>query len=114
MNNKYDTWEGRRALTDNATNNSGPLAEAARQLMGLDQLSEAVTLGILAGDDAFLKEIISLASAEGNFFIFNAAFIRLKDQSLDRSLVKTLKEAAEKSGKGLYAEQATAWLEANQ
>ena len=113
MSKKYNTWEGRRALTDNSSKNPEILTEAARELMGINYLFEAAALGAKAGNDALLKEIIELASAEGNFFIFNAAFSNLKDQTVDRGLIQTLKEVAEKNGKGLYAEQAVAWLEAN-
>ena len=113
MSKNNNTWEGRRALTDNSSKNPALLTAAARDLMGLSQLSEAVALGAKAQDDTLLKEIIDLASAEGNFFLFNSAFNNLKEKTVERGLIQTLKEVAEKNGKGLYAEQAAAWLEAN-
>ena len=108
-----DTWEGRRALTDNPNLAPEVFQNAAHTLMDLDLPSEAALFFSRAGDEAGLREIIKKAALEGNFFIFQAAAARLKEGPPARQELSTLIAAAEKSGKALYAEKAAAWLEEN-
>lgn len=107
------TWEGRRALTDNPSTSPDSHRAAARQLMGLGLLSEAALFFARAGDDEGLMEIIDQAVAEGNFFVFQTAAARLKNREVGRDQVQSLIAAAEKNGRGLYAEKAAAWLSEN-
>lgn len=113
MSKKFNTWEGRRALTDNYDSDPKALPQVARDLIKLNQLSEAASLAVLIGDQEILREIAGLASEEGNFFLFNYAWSRLQDKDVGRDLVRTLKEVAEKNGKALYQEQAVTWLAEN-
>ena len=107
-------WEGRRALTDNPATSPETFKAAARKLMELDQLSEASIFFALAKDEDGLHEIINKAAEEGNFFVFQGAAARLADpKTISRDQVSTLKAAAEKNGRALYAEKAAAYLEDN-
>ena len=105
-------WEGRRALTDNPATSAPTYQSAALTLMELDQLCEASVMCGRAEDDDGLMKIIDTAVEEGNFFLFQAAASRLKEQKPDRSRVQALISAAEKGGKLLYAEKAQKYLEA--
>ena len=99
-------WEGRRALTDNPGTAPLTYQKAGRSLMELDQLCEAAVMCGRAADNEGLMQIIDPAVVEGNFFLFQAAVSRLKDQRPDKSRLKSLISSAEKNGKLLYAEQA--------
>jgi hypothetical protein len=107
------TWEGRRALTDNPSTSQDNYRSAARQLMDMGLLSEAALFFARAEDDEGLMAIIEQAMAEGNFFVFQAAASRLKNREVGRDQVQSLLAAAEKNGRLLYAEKATAWLNEN-
>lgn len=107
------TWEARRAMTDNPSTSPDSYLAAARQLMDLGLWSEAAVFFARAEDDQGLLEIIDLAAAEGNFFVFQAAASRLKEREVDQAKVRDLIAAAEKNGRGLYAEKAAAWLNEN-
>ncbi len=103
------TWEGRRALTDNPAAGPGAFREAGRELLEMNQLAEAAVLCGRGQDDESLSRIIDRAVEEGNFFIFKEAAARLKD-GISPHRVRDLKQAAERGGRQLYAEQAAAWL----
>lgn len=107
------TWEGRRAMTDSSSTSPDTYRSAARQLMELGLLSEAALFFARAEDDEGLMEIIDQAVAEGNFFIFQTAASRLKNREAGRDQVQSLVAAAEKNGRTLYSEKATAWLNEN-
>lgn len=111
MANSPATWEGRRALTDSPQTSPETYRAAARRLMELDQLSEAAVFFGLAGDEDGLREIISLAAGEGNFFLFRQAAGYLRQGAVDRGQALDLKTAAENHGRILYAQQAAAYLE---
>jgi len=107
-------WEGRRAMTDNPATSPEAYKAAARQLLELDQLSEASVFFALAGDDEGLSDIINKAAAEGNFFIFQGAAARLKNpKAVRRTQAETLLAAAEKNGRALDSEKAAAYLKDN-
>ncbi|MDR1045752.1 MAG: hypothetical protein LBP33_11660 [Candidatus Adiutrix sp.] len=108
-----DTWEGRRALTDNPALAPEIFQNAGRTLMDMDLPSEAALFCGLAGDEAGLKEIVRKAVKEGNFFVFQVAASRLKAGRPARAELEALIAAAEKSGKKLYAGKAAAYLEEN-
>ncbi|UQZ90948.1 hypothetical protein C4J81_17700 [Deltaproteobacteria bacterium Smac51] len=104
------TWEGRRALTDNPNTNADTFKNAARELMDKSLLADAATFFSLANDEEALREIAELAVEEGNFFLFQAAAAKLGPESLGREKVEALREAAENSGKALYAERAAKYI----
>lgn len=106
------TWEGRRALTDNPNTPTQTYLNAGRSLTELDQLAEAAVMFGLAKDEAGLGKISDQAVDEGNFFLFQAVAARLgADNRPTRGQIQALIEAAEKSGKVLYAEKAKEYLE---
>ena len=113
MAKSADTWEGRRALTDNPNLASEVFQNAARTLMEMDLPSEAALFFSRAEDEEGLREIIKKAAEEGNFFIFQAAASRLKEGRPSREELEALIAAAEKGGKALYAEKASAYLKDN-
>lgn len=104
-------WEGRRALTDNPTTSPQSYQSAARALIELDQLCEAAVMFGRAADDDGLMEIIEKAVEEGNFFLFQAAASRLKEQKPGRDRLEALIGSAEKTGQAMYADKAKKYLE---
>ena len=110
MAKSADSWEGRRALTDNPNTSPEVSRNSARALMDLNLLSEAAIFFSLAGDKDGLREIIDLAVEEGNFFVFQQAASRLGEE-IDREKVRALIAAAEKNGRALYAEKASEYIQ---
>lgn len=108
-----DTWEGRRALTDNPNLAPEVFQNAGLALMELDLPSEASIFFGLAENEAGLQAVIKKAVEEGNFFVFQAAASRLKEGRPAREELEALVTSAEKSGKTLYAEKAAAYLKEN-
>ncbi len=110
MAKSAETWEGRRALTDNPNPGREANLGAARTLMSMNLPSEAALFFSRAGDEEGLREIMDRAVEEGNFFVFREAASRLAGP-VDRRQLRNLIEAAEKNGRGLYAEQAAEYLQ---
>ncbi|MDR1921543.1 MAG: hypothetical protein LBS31_07365 [Candidatus Adiutrix sp.] len=110
MSKSLNTWEGRRALTDNASAGAETLKKAARELMEINLLSDAADFFKRAGDDEGLHEIINQAVREGNFFIFKEASSKLSSSLKDRAKLEALMETAENNGQMLYLEQAERYL----
>lgn len=104
------TWEGRRALTDNPNTGAGAFKQAARELMDKDLLADAATFFALAGDAGALAAITARAAEEGDFFLFQAAS-KHAPEPVTRAQLETLRAAAEKHGKALYAERAAHLIE---
>jgi len=105
-----DTWEGRRALTDNPNTSPEVSRGAARALMEMNLPSEAAVFFALAGDKEGLRAIIDQAVEEGDYFVFQQAASRLGEE-IDREKVRALIASAEKNGRGLYAEKAAEYLQ---
>ncbi|MDR2947332.1 MAG: hypothetical protein LBV79_11390 [Candidatus Adiutrix sp.] len=110
MAKSAETWEGRRALTDNPNTGQETALGAARTLMSLDSLSEAAIFFALAGAQDGLREVMNRAVEEGNFFVFQQAATRLGEKG-ERAQLRSLIDAAERNGRGLYAAKAAEYLE---
>ena len=110
MAKSADTWEGRRALTDNPNTSPEVNRGAARALMEMNLPSEAALFFARAEDKDGLREVINRAVEEGNFFVFQQAASRLGEE-IDREKVRALIASAEKNGRGLYAEKASEYLQ---
>jgi hypothetical protein len=110
MAKPLNTWEGRRALTDNASAGAETLKKAARELMEINLLADAADFFKRAGDDEGLHEIIDQAVREGNFFLFKEASSKLSSGRADRAKLEALMKTAGNNGQTLYLEQAERYL----
>jgi len=106
------TWEGRRALTDNAAARPEEHKKAADELLEANALYDATHFFGLAGDQEGLNEVLEIAVRDGNFFIFKSVLPRLS-QKPSKDVIQALAEAAHKNGQLLYAEQAAAYIAEN-
>jgi len=122
-------WESRRALTDHPATSPETFRLVGRELLELGQLAEALEFLGRAGDEEGLGLIQERAMAEGHFFLYQGAAVRLgdimraennpaaaaeKNEALPlgfkRADLERLAAAAEKNGLALYAAQARALL----
>ena len=112
MSTSATTWEGRRALTDNPNTSAEIYQKVARQLLGDNALSDAVIFFTRADDQGGLEEILDIAVRDGNYFIFQAVAVKLKNKP-DKTKIEALALAAEKNGQIIYAEKANQYLAEN-
>ncbi|MDR0549588.1 MAG: hypothetical protein LBI10_09320 [Deltaproteobacteria bacterium] len=102
-------WKDRRSLLDNLKASSESLSQAGRKLLAAGNYAEAAEFFRKAKDEAGLKDLLTLAVNEGDFFLYS-----LVNQYLSLnptiSALTALAKNAEGLGLDVYAAKALAGL----